>query len=154
MKRVLPLPTLLAAALALLAFGFLAHDVLAPAASIALPPDDGGAAAPAFVVPVAAVPAAAVYTDMAARPLFFPTRRPPPPPAEAGAPAAPPLDFSLVGVVTGPGQTMALVQQPGQAQAVVVHVGSVVDGWTVTKISRSGIEVAAAGTSRPLRIVQ
>jgi len=154
MKRVLPVTTLVAGGLALLALGVLAHDILAPAESVAVPAAEGGAAAPVLAAPAAAAPPAAVYADMAARPVFLPSRRPPPAPAGAGAPVAPPLDFSLVGVVTGPGQTMALVQSPGQAQAVVVHVGSVVDGWTVTRISRSGIEVAAAGTSSDLRIVQ
>jgi len=150
-----PALTPLAGILALLAFCLLAHDLLAPPAMPSPPPPITLAPLPPAQAPAPPTPPITAYAAIAARPLFLPSRRPPPSSA-APAPLAttPPLDFSLVGVVTGPAQNMALVQIPGQAAAVVVHVGAVVQGWTVTRIDRSGIEVQAGATSSHLRIVQ
>lgn len=158
MMRVVSPLTWLAGGMAVLAFGVLAHDVMQPAPVVAALPKTGDLLPPNFApMPPPAAPDPAVYAAIAARPVFLPSRRAPAVAAGvAAAPVVPPLDFSVVGVVTqtGQGGDMALVQQPGQAAAVLVRVGGVVDGWTVTAISRSGIFVRAGGTSAELKIVQ
>jgi hypothetical protein len=155
MMRVVSPLTWFSGGVAVLAFAVLAHDVMAPEAVVSLPAQGGGVVAPVVAAPVAVMPDVGVYAAIAARPVFLPSRRAP---AEAvgvaAAPVVPALDFSVVGVVTGAGQDMALVQRPGQAAAVLVRVGGLVDGWTVTAISRSGIFVRAGGTSAELKIVQ
>ena len=132
MMRVVSPLTWFSGGVAVLAFAVLAHDVMAPEAVVSLPAQGGGVVAPVVVAPVAVMPDVGVYAAIAARPVFLPSRRAP---AEAvgaaAAPVVPALDFS-----------------------VLVRVGGLVDGWTVTAISRSGIFVRAGGTSAELKIVQ
>jgi hypothetical protein len=111
--------------------------VPAPAAlpaDASAPPD-----APSFVAPPLDD-----FAEVSARPVFVMTRRPPPaasPPAPVATPhppaPAPPVSASgitVVGIVGGPGQRLALLRPPNAASVLSLAEGGSVAGWEVERI--------------------
>ncbi len=157
MRLTISLPVCLAASLAGVSFALLIYDILS--LTVSSPVETRPALPePTPILAVATPPPEAdplAYTTMAARPLFFPSRRlPAAPVSTASAPTLPSLDFVLVGVVDAPGAKLALVKRPGQQAADLVHIGSIIDGWTVAKINVASIDVHVGTTSTNVKIVQ
>jgi hypothetical protein len=102
--------------------------------------------------------------DTIEKPLFDPTRRvrrappPPPPPVATAPPPPPPIQqlaepsVRLIGIISGEGQAIALLSRPGQARAVQVEAGSVVDGWRVEQVGTSGVTIVNDGRRVVLRM--
>lgn len=77
------------------------------------------------------------------RPLFAPSRRrpdrpvayvPPPPPPPIEAPASPPPELRLVGIVAGVDRAVALVSRQ-EGPSLSLRVGDQVDAWRVDRIA-------------------
>ncbi|HTO85830.1 MAG TPA: hypothetical protein VMQ73_26660 [Methylomirabilota bacterium] len=110
--------------------------------AIDAPPAAATVAVPAATDAPIAPPTPASFAAILERPLFSPTRRPPAaapapaptPEAAAPAPPAPPIDFSLTGIVISDGSRVALVQMQGDNHVVHVAEGGEVDGWKAVTI--------------------
>ena len=100
--------------------------------------DAAGAAsevAPLAPMPSFTAPAFGEFAESLERPLFSPTRRPAPPEAEPEVPPGTPTgDFILIGVVIGPTERLALVQQKGEPAAIRIALGQIVNGWTLDAV--------------------
>lgn len=101
-------------------------------------------------------------TETLARPLFEPYRRPleraavpaPPPPKVAvqlPPPAPEVLRHRLLGVVSGPDRSTAVLSL-GEARPLRVEIGDVIDGWEVTRITPTEVTLARGGRQMALTI--
>jgi len=100
-----------------------------------------------------------LFNGMMSRPLFWETRRPPPEPeedpdsqAKESKPEPPPsLDgVRLIGVVSGNGQTLALIDQGGKVSRV--KPGEQVNGWKVTAINADRVQLEHGDNENSLRL--
>ena len=102
------------------------------------------------------------FSEIVARPLFSPTRRPPrpvvtkspPKPAVAKPPPpkAPPLRLTLVGVVAGTDQPIALLRDHATRRTLRVSVGDNVRGWRVETIESAMVRVGHKRWKRSLAL--
>ncbi|WP_020188163.1 hypothetical protein [Methylopila sp. 73B] len=87
------------------------------------------------------------------RPLFTPSRRAPQPPAAVEAepepepetvtarPPAPQPNLRLAGVIEGPEETVAVVEDMGSNTVSQLRLGDMLDGWLVTAIDSSSLRL-------------
>ena len=103
-----------------------------------------------------------VTIDVFFRPLFEPYRRPleraavpaPPPPKVAvqlPPPAPEVLRHRLLGVVSGPDRSTAVLSL-GEARPLRVEIGDVIDGWEVKRITPTEVTLARGGRQMALTI--
>jgi hypothetical protein len=144
-----------AAAIAVLSFVLLLHDLLttAPVENFSLRASPIKSTAMVAAVPGAAFDAS-IYNAIAARPLFAPSRRPVPAAASPALATAgpPPINFTVAGVVDGAGQQLAIILPQDGSPAVIAHQGSVLGGWTITRIANSAITLQAGGFFQTLKV--
>ncbi len=96
-----------------------------------------------------------LYATISARPVFSQSRRPPPVlAAQSMSAGPPPVTFSLIGVVDAPEQKFGLVLEPGATTAIPVYRGSIIDGWTVSRVNNASILIQAEDTSELIKIAQ
>ncbi len=116
------------------------------------PPPDAAIAAPSRVV----VPPLSNYAAIVWRPLFNDGRRrdpPPPPPAPPKPPPPPSAEhYQLVGIILSSDLRMALVARRADGQVAHLHVGDMLDGWTVNAIDASGVQLSGPGGTTQLTI--
>jgi hypothetical protein len=98
--------------------------------------------------PAFALPPLEAYRAIAARPLFWASRRPI---AAAEGAAAAPSGLTLLGVVEGKGETVALIRHGQPPQVERVHEGATLEGWTVTKVALGGVVLVNGGTEAELK---
>jgi hypothetical protein len=85
-----------------------------------------------------------------ARPLFRADRRPSPADARS-VQAGQPIDLPrLTGITVSADSRHAIFQPAGNARAIVVGEGEMVDGWRVQEITADSVTVAGAGGTRKL----
>lgn len=116
---------------------------LAVAPAPARPPTPSAQADPAF-----ALPSLEAYRAIEARPLFWASRRPI---AAAEGAAASPSGLTLLGVVEGKGETVALIRHGQPPRVERVHEGATLEGWTVTKVALGGVVLVSGGTEAELK---
>lgn len=87
------------------------------------------------------------------RPLFTPSRRAPQPPAAVepepeqeaetatAPPPAPQPNLRLAGVIEGPEETVAVVEDMGSNTVSQLRLGDMLDGWLVTAIDPSSLRL-------------
>lgn len=87
------------------------------------------------------------------RPLFTPSRRAPQPPAAVeqepepepetatAPPPAPQPNLRLAGVIEGPEETVAVVEDMGSNTVSQLRLGDMLDGWLVTAIDSSSLRL-------------
>ncbi|GLK54003.1 hypothetical protein JOD31_001170 [Methylopila capsulata] len=87
------------------------------------------------------------------RPLFTPSRRAPQPPAAVQAepepepetatapPPAPQPNLRLAGVIEGPDETVAVVEDMGSNTVSQLRLGDMLDGWLVTAIDSASLRL-------------
>ena len=87
------------------------------------------------------------------RPLFTPSRRAPQPPAAVEAepapepeiatapPPAPQPNLRLAGVIEGPEETVAVVEDLGSNTVSQLRLGDMLDGWLVTAIEADALRL-------------
>ena len=83
-----------------------------------------------------------------ARPLFSPTRRPPP--QSGGGAGAGIADMRLTGIVTAPGERLAIFAVAG-ARPVIVKEGEEVSGWRIDGITPGAVSVSGPGGTTTLQ---
>ena len=85
------------------------------------------------------------------RPLFSPTRRPPAPSVtstpEQQAPAAPPPDLVLSGIVMDGESAHAVVRVGAQKKIVYARIGDDISGWKVSQIEARELVLSLDGRS-------
>ncbi len=116
------------------------------AATVAAPARRDEAAAAA---PKSGKPAGELLATILARPLFSPTRRPPRA-DEAAAPAAQLGGARLTGIVTGPGQRLAIFVEEG-AKPRELAEGDSVNGWRIEAITPYEVSLAGPGGRETLQ---
>ena len=98
------------------------------------------------------------FGNILKRPLFEPSRRPPPP---VVATATKPVsrrktealpDWSLLGVVTADGLKTAIVKTGSRGGSNLVAVGQALEGWQVTAISQTKVELTKAGETYSIEL--
>ena len=98
------------------------------------------------------------FGNILKRPLFEPSRRPPPPVA---ATATKPVsrrktealpDWSLLGVVTADRLKTAIVKTGNRGGSNLVAVGQALEGWQVTAISQTKVELTKAGETYSIEL--
>lgn len=89
------------------------------------------------------------------RPLFAPSRRPVSAsgPAPQAAPALPPLDLELVGIVAAGEEAFVLVRPPGE-RIQRLSVGQAVGAWRLDSIERDRADFVRDGTRATLRLMR
>lgn len=121
----------------------------------------GTAAVPAGVARAVSRPAAAavppapraprlaeMVAATLARPLFSPTRRPPP--RSGGSAGLGIADMRLTGIVTAPGERLAIFAVAG-AKPLIVKEGEEVSGWRIEGIMPGVVSVSGPGGTERLR---
>lgn len=159
MKFVLPSTVTLAAIFMIAACLLLVHDVIFTPPS---PMPDLTAIKTDLPVLVSAVPTpipspdSETYTTIADRPVFSAIRRPQPNLVNSELPSAgpAPIDFSLIGVVNSPEQKFGVAIEAGHSVAILLYQGSIIDGWTVTKINDASIQIYSGNTFKVVKIMQ
>jgi hypothetical protein len=116
-------------------------DPAAGAQAVRLP------AAPAARPALRAPKLARLVATTLARPLFSPTRRPPP---QAGGADSGIADMRLTGIVTAPGERLAIFAVAG-AKPLVVKEGEEVSGWRIDGITPGAVSVSGPGGTVTLR---
>jgi hypothetical protein len=137
--------SMLCAGLALIVALELLHNEIPPAPTIRVAPKSAVA-----VTPAVTLPPIESLGEVVARPLFLPSRRPLPP--VSTEPAKPIARFTLAGIVLADGRRVALIQSGTSPPPVMVTVGGVIDGWTVTAIERDHVALRAAGETAELSL--
>ncbi len=116
------------------------------------PPPEAEIAKPSKVV----VAPLGNYAAIVWRPLFNNDRRrdaPPPPPAPPKPPAPPTANnYQLVGIILSSNLRMALVERRADAQVAHLHIGDMLDGWTVKTIDASGVQLDGPSSTTELTI--
>ncbi|HZU87684.1 MAG TPA: hypothetical protein VE993_00360 [Stellaceae bacterium] len=144
------------AVLYLLLFGCAAFGA-AIFAELAAAPDNPPGTAPVFhhAAPPAASPAprvprlAQLVATTLARPLFSPTRRPPP--EKGGGPGGAGLaDMRLTGIVTEPGERLAIFAVTG-AKPLIVREGEEVSGWRIEGITPGAVSLSGPNGTETLQ---
>jgi hypothetical protein len=126
-------------AVALLLLGVVLYQASAPVTPIA--------ALPATTAHVAMPPASAPYTPpdetqfaiINARSLFDPARQAVAEPAPAAAGGTVPPDLTLVGVIIGGADSIALLKRENAREAISAKLGQSIDGWSVVRITPDSI---------------
>lgn len=143
------------AVLSLLAFGCAAFAVAvfleltaAPAGPAGFAPPFRRPEAPAATPAPPAPQLAQLVATTLARPLFSPTRRPPPRDGGAGGEGI--NHMRLTGIVTGPGERLAIFAVAG-AKPLMVEQGEEVSGWRIDAITPSAVSVSGPGGAARLR---
>jgi hypothetical protein len=83
-----------------------------------------------------------------ARPLFSPTRRPPPQAGNSGGASI--ADMRLTGIVTEPGERLAIFAATG-AKPLIVQEGEEVSGWRIENIKPDTVLVSGPGGTMVLQ---
>jgi len=94
-------------------------------------------------------PPLTVFGDLAQRPPFVASRRP-----TAGATQLNAASLRLTGLVTELGRTIALVRSDEKKGETRIGTGATLNGWSVTAIDRSGLDLQAAGQRRHVGLKQ
>ncbi|GLK80170.1 hypothetical protein [Methylopila turkensis] len=107
---------------------------------------------------------AASLTGFRDRPLFTPSRRPPPAPVadeapapleEAAAPEPPPAvqpSLRLTGVIEGPDESVAVIEELGSKQVSQLRLGDMLDGWLVTAIDPAALRLTLGEREEEYRL--
>jgi hypothetical protein len=134
------------AVLSLLLFGCAVFGVTIFAELAAVPGNPPGTppavrqSAPPAASPAPRVPRLAqLVATTLARPLFSPTRRPPP--QEGGGPGAGLADMRLTGIVTEPGERLAIFAVTG-AKTLTIREGGEVSGWRIEGITPGTVSLS------------
>jgi hypothetical protein len=117
--------------------------------------DRPSAAANAGDAPRQSEPGIEQFRAAIERPLFAPSRRPvsASAPAPQAAPALPPLDLELVGIVAAGEDAFVLVRPPG-GRAQRLSVGQAVGAWRLDAIERDRADFVRDGTRATLRLLR
>lgn len=140
----------LAAANALLA-GLLVYELSAP-----LPEPEPPAmrltpkTKPAVVATAVTTPAAEAFAELAARPPFSASRKPAVSTEQTGS--ALPSEMTLVGVILGSTDSLAMLRTPAAPLAEAYRVGAVISGWRLTEIASDHVVLSSGGASSVLRL--
>lgn len=104
------------------------------------------------------------FSSIVERPLFSTTRLPPAPKPKPKPkqiivrkpppPREPPLRVRLVGIVTGNGQRIALLRDPGSSKTMRLSVGDKVHAWRIESIGDATIKVRHSKWARELTLFQ
>jgi len=146
-----PLLIVLAAANLLLA-GALVYELSAP-----LPEPEPPVmrlrpkAQPAAVVAAVTTPAPEAFADIDLRPPFSANRKPVAA-SEAGAAQALPPELTLVGVIVGGTDSLAMLRTPAAPLADAYRVGATISGWRLTEIAPDHIVLNAGGVRSEIRL--
>ncbi|MFD1702465.1 hypothetical protein ACFSCV_05535 [Methylopila henanensis] len=120
-------------------------------------------AAPSGLNPLQSLDAASL-TGFRDRPLFTPSRRPPPAPAtdeapapleEAAAPEPPPAvqpSLRLTGVIEGPDESVAVIEELDSKQVSQLRLGDMLDGWLVTAIDPAALRLTLGEREEEYRL--
>jgi hypothetical protein len=102
------------------------------------------------------------YRAIIERPLFDPDRRPveplpeveapPPPMADSGPAPQEPLTATLLGVFTGEGRALAVVQRGSDGRMVRLSKGESVDGWKLIAIDVRSVDFERGGERQKLEL--
>lgn len=102
------------------------------------------------------------FSSIVERPLFSTTRLPPAPKPKPKPrqiivrkpppPREPPLSVRLVGIVTGNGQRIALLRDPGSSKTMRLSVGDKVHAWRIESIGDATIRVRHSKWTRELTL--
>lgn len=144
--RLIPAGSLSVMAIALAASIYV--DSMAPpdgAMTTAHSGDGGESSPPTFAVSAVEVPNRADFAELDDRPIFVPTRHLVPlqspgsstvPALAAKTPTPRPLPAALmlVGIVSGPGDRIALVRPPSSQKTIDARIGQTIEGWEVVDI--------------------
>jgi hypothetical protein len=130
-------------AIALLLAGVVLYQALAPVTPIAaLYATAAQVAMPRASAPYSP-PEEAQFAIINDRTVFDPARQAVAEPAPAAAGGALPPDLSLVGVIIGGANSIALLKRDNAREAISARLGQPIDGWSVVRITADSIVLRA-----------
>ena len=94
----------------------------------------------------------ASYAIIIERPLFTPSRRAAAPAVQTVASEAPPAGFTLLGVVSKSGRSLAVIRAGEGTSAIKAEAGQEVAGWQLTKVAPTQVLLERQGGKLELEL--